>query len=113
MLLGGRPKIKLEEDAGERGYHSTQMASTVTSHIEQVREMNAGLAAEAGLEEKNLQLALCLTGDALSSLLLLSPEDRSDNDALVGALKRHLPCVQRLACSALNCAADNVMQGSH
>lgn len=39
-------------------------------------------------EAKALQLAMCLTGDALSSLLLLTPDDRSDYDALVGALKR-------------------------
>lgn len=31
---------------------------------------------------------MCLNGDAFSSLLLLSPDDRSDYDALVGALKR-------------------------
>ena len=49
------------------------------------------LLAQAGkwcTEEKALQLAMCLTGDALTSLLLLSPADRSDYDALVGALKR-------------------------
>lgn len=49
------------------------------------------LLAKAGKwskEVKALQLAMCLTGDALSSLLLLSPDDRSDYDALVGALKR-------------------------
>ncbi|KAK9521452.1 hypothetical protein VZT92_021257 [Zoarces viviparus] len=37
---------------------------------------------------KALQLAMCLTGDALSSLLLLSHDDRRDYDALIGALKR-------------------------
>ena len=49
------------------------------------------LLAKAGrwsAEEKALQLAMCLTGDALTSLLLLNPDDRSDHDALVGALKR-------------------------
>ena len=49
------------------------------------------LLARAGkwsTEVKALQLAMCLTGDALSSLLLLSPDDRSDYNALVGALKR-------------------------
>ena len=49
------------------------------------------LLAQAGkwcTEEKALQLAMCLTGDALTSLLLLSPADRSDYEALVGALKR-------------------------
>lgn len=39
-------------------------------------------------EVKALQLAMCLTGDALSSLLLLSPEDRCDYNELVGALRR-------------------------
>lgn len=49
------------------------------------------LLARAGrwsTEVKALQLAMCLTGDALSSLLLLSPEQRNDYDALVGALQR-------------------------
>lgn len=45
-------------------------------------------AARWSTEEKALQLAMCLTGDALSSLLLLSPEDRHDYEALVVALKR-------------------------
>ena len=39
-------------------------------------------------EVKAHQLAMCLSGDALSSLLLLSPNDRSDYDALVGMLER-------------------------
>lgn len=39
-------------------------------------------------ETKALQLALCLTDDALSCLLLLSEEERCDYDALVGALRR-------------------------
>lgn len=49
------------------------------------------LLAQAGrwsTAEKALQLAMSLTGDALTSLLLLSPNDRSDYNALVGALKR-------------------------
>ena len=37
---------------------------------------------------KALQLAMCLADDALSCLLLLSPEDRGDYVALVGALRR-------------------------
>ena len=37
---------------------------------------------------KALQLALCLTDEALSCLLLLSPAERTDYGALVGALKR-------------------------
>lgn len=45
-------------------------------------------ASKWSTEVKALQLAMCLTGDALSSLLLLSPDDRSDYNALVGALKR-------------------------
>ena len=64
------------------------------------------LLAQAGrwsTEEKALQLAMCLTGDALSSLLLLSPEDRSDYEALVGALKRRfsLCSAASLLCSEL------------
>lgn len=45
------------------------------------------LAGAAGwrIDEMALQLAMCLTGDALSCLLLLSPVDRGDYDALVGA----------------------------
>lgn len=39
-------------------------------------------------EVKALQLALCLTEDALSCLLLLSPAERNDYNALVGALQR-------------------------
>lgn len=38
--------------------------------------------------DKALQLALCLTEDALSCLLLLSPSERDDYGALVGALRR-------------------------
>lgn len=45
-------------------------------------------ASRWSTEEKALQLAMCLTGDALSSLLLLSPDDRCDYRALVEALKR-------------------------
>lgn len=40
------------------------------------------------MEAKALQLALCLTDDALSCLLLVSPEDRHNYEALVGALQR-------------------------
>lgn len=39
-------------------------------------------------EQKALQLALCLTDDALSCLLLLDTSERADYAALVGALKR-------------------------
>ena len=49
------------------------------------------LLAHAGgwsIETKALQLALCLTDEALSCLLLLSPEDRLTYEALAGALKR-------------------------
>lgn len=49
------------------------------------------LLAHAGgwsIETKALQLALCLTDEALSCLLLLSPEDRHSYEALAGALKR-------------------------
>lgn len=53
------------------------------------------LAAKWSTGEKALQLAKCLNGDALSSLLLLSPDDRSDYDALVRALKRRF-----VVCSA-------------
>ncbi|KAJ8361687.1 hypothetical protein AAFF_G00431990 [Aldrovandia affinis] len=38
--------------------------------------------------DKALQLAMCLTDDALPCLLLLSPEDRNRYEALVGALQR-------------------------
>ena len=41
-----------------------------------------------GREDKALQLALCLEGDALSCLLLLDPAQRRCYDALVGALGR-------------------------
>lgn len=48
------------------------------------------LARAAGWSEdiKALQLALCLTDEALSCLLLLSPAERDDYGALVGALQR-------------------------
>ncbi|XP_034053030.1 myosin heavy chain, embryonic smooth muscle isoform-like [Gymnodraco acuticeps] len=49
------------------------------------------LLAHAGgwsIETKALQLALCLTDEALSCLLLLSLEDRHSYEALAGALKR-------------------------
>lgn len=48
------------------------------------------LSRAAGWSEDNkaLQLALCLTDEALACLLLLSPEERSDYWALVGALQR-------------------------
>ena len=46
-------------------------------------------------EERALQLALCLTDDALACLILISPEDRHDYGALVGALRRRCgQCVQ-------------------
>lgn len=48
------------------------------------------LARAAGWTEddKALQLALCLTDEALSCLLLLSPAERDEYGALVGALQR-------------------------
>lgn len=48
------------------------------------------LARAAGWSEdiKALQLALCLTDDAARCLLLLSPEERGNYEALVGALQR-------------------------
>lgn len=56
------------------------------------------LLAQAGgwtMKDKALQLAMCLTDDALKCLLLLSTEDRHNYDALVGALKRRFgQCVQ-------------------
>jgi hypothetical protein len=39
-------------------------------------------------EDRALQLALCLTDDALACLILISPEDRRDYGALGGALRR-------------------------
>ena len=52
-------------------------------------------AGEWTEEEKALQLAMCLTDDALKCLLLISPEDRHDYGALVGALKRRFgQCVR-------------------
>ena len=46
-------------------------------------------------EERALQLALCLTDEALACLILISPEDRHDYGALVGALRRRYgQCVQ-------------------
>ncbi|KAJ8362265.1 hypothetical protein AAFF_G00386650 [Aldrovandia affinis] len=39
-------------------------------------------------DDKALQLAMCLTDDALPCLLLLSPEDRNRYETLVGALQR-------------------------
>ena len=47
------------------------------------------------VEKKALQMALSLTDDALSCLLLLSPNDRRDYGALVGALQRRFgQCLQ-------------------
>ena len=52
-------------------------------------------AGEWTEREKALQLAMCLTDDALKCLLLVSPEDRHDYGALVAALKRRFgQCVQ-------------------
>ena len=79
--------IKREKEADGQQYNSADEGQGAAEHRERVRE----LLAQAGkwcTEEKALQLAMCLTGDALTSLLLLSPADRSDYDALVGALKR-------------------------
>ena len=45
-------------------------------------------AAGWSVKVKALQLAMCLADDALSCLLLLSPEDRGDYVALVGAQRR-------------------------
>ena len=45
-------------------------------------------AAGWSVKVKALQLAMCLADDTLSCLLLLSPEDRGDYVALVGALRR-------------------------
>ncbi|KAJ8380842.1 hypothetical protein SKAU_G00016200 [Synaphobranchus kaupii] len=55
------------------------------------------LACAAGWSDENkaLQLALCLTDDALACLLLLSPEEKSEYRALVGALRRRFgQCTQ-------------------
>ena len=56
------------------------------------------LLADAGgwsVKVKALQLAMCLSDEALSCLLLLSPEDRGDYAALVGALRRRFgQCVK-------------------
>lgn len=43
----------------------------------------------------------------LVSLLLLNPENRSDNDARVRALKRIWIMDWELACSVLTCASDS------
>ena len=47
-----------------------------------------GHALGWSMEHKALQLAMCLTEDALSCLLLLSGDERQDYNALVGALSR-------------------------
>ena len=65
------------------------------------------LLAVAGgwtVEAKALQLALCLEDDALSCLLLLSPGEKRDYGALVGALQRRFgQCVKpELLCSELS-----------
>lgn len=39
-------------------------------------------------DRKALELAMCLTDDALNCLLLLNPDERHDYNALVGALRR-------------------------
>lgn len=47
------------------------------------------------MDTRALQLALCLTEDALSCLQLLSPEERRDYGALVGTLQRRFgQCLQ-------------------
>ena len=45
-------------------------------------------AAGWSVKVKALQLAMYLADDALSCLLLLSPEDRGDYVPLLGALRR-------------------------
>ena len=40
------------------------------------------------VNQRALQLAMCLSGEAVACLLLLSPEQRRDYRALVGALNR-------------------------
>jgi len=63
-----------------------------------VKRTQFDLLANAGgwsVEIKALQLAMCLTDEALQCLLLLSPEDRGDYEALVGSLKRRFgQCVE-------------------
>jgi len=67
-------------------------------------------AGEWTEREKALQLAMCLTDDALKGLLLVSPEDRHDYGALVAALKRRFgQCVQP---GLLNSATGTDSQGS-
>ena len=61
------------------------------------------LAKAAGWSEnsKALQLALCLTDEALACLLLLSPAERDDYGALVGALQCVFWTMQPAWCSTL------------
>lgn len=56
------------------------------------------LAAANGwsLGQRDLQLALCLTGDTLSCLLLLDPVERGDCEALTSALQRRFDQCFRL-----------------
>ncbi|KAJ8358108.1 hypothetical protein AAFF_G00032830 [Aldrovandia affinis] len=58
-------------------------------------------------DDKALQLAMCLTDDALPCLLLLSPEDRNRYETLVGALQRRFgQCLESgVLCNELsNCS---------
>lgn len=73
----GRPQMKTPKYSGKADWEAFHAQFEL-------------LARAAGWSEdsKALQLALCLTEDALSCLLLLSPGEREDHGALVGALQR-------------------------
>lgn len=78
------PTVKTPKYSGKAAWEAFLAQFELLSH-----------AGRWSTETKALQLALCLTDDALSCLLLLSPEDRRSYQALVGALQRRFgQCLQ-------------------
>ncbi|KAL7865826.1 hypothetical protein SRHO_G00110730 [Serrasalmus rhombeus] len=84
-----QPKVNKDGNHGYQPQVKTQNYSG-RADWEAFRAQFELLARAVGWSEdmKALQLALCLTDEALTCLLLLSPAERGDYGALVGALER-------------------------
>lgn len=104
VAAGRAGTAKLERDRPPSGAHATNCQPHVKTpkfsgkaDWEAFHAQFELLARAAAWSDavKALQLALCLTDDALACLLLLSPAERDDYDALVGALQRRFgQCTQ-------------------
>lgn len=73
------PAIKTPRYNGKADWEAYHAQSALLAHT-------GGWTAE----QKDLHLAMCLTGDALTCLTLLSPGERGNNEALVVVLKWRL-----------------------